>query len=495
MKRFKQITGWLLPPFAWALAMIILVVGRWYTQLYNVGFRELLYTLLSPLKGTGNDLIPRMIHDCLTTVLRLTLPFLAVWLLLSRCRLTRPIWRKAGTLRTWLKRLCALVSAAALIVSLVDAEHRLGISEYIRQVSHPTTLYEEHFVAAKDISVTPPEKKKNLICLYLESFESAYASREEGGIHDVNYMPGLTALAKDNVSFSGTDKLGGFHSPVGTNWTMAALLASTSGIPFAFPVDGNAMNMYQHFAPNLTTLGDILQRDGYVQEFLCGSDGNFAGRKNYFQQHGGYEVFDLFTAREKGYIPNDYYVWWGFEDARLYQIARDELTRLAAGSEPFNFTFLTVDPHYLDGYLCQECGDTYDTLTGNVIDCADRQAAAFIDWCRQQPFYEDTVIVIMGDHPRMDVSLVGTEPSHLRPVYNCFINAPAPARGENGRLCTTMDLFPTMLSALGYSIEGHRLGLGTDLFSPLSTLAEDMGLDALQVELERYSVYYSENFT
>lgn len=43
-----------------------------------------------------------------------------------------------------------------------------------------------------------------------------------------------------------------------------------------------------------------------------------------FQQHGKYEIFDLYTAREEGYIEEEYYTWWG-EDRYLFETAKDEL--------------------------------------------------------------------------------------------------------------------------------------------------------------------------
>ena len=57
-----------------------------------------------------------------------------------------------------------------------------------------------------------------------------------------------------------------------------------------------------------------------------------------------------------------------------------------------------------------------------------------------------------------------------------------------------MDMFPTILSAMGYTIEGDRLALGTDLFSGRETLAEEMGLDALNRELKRSGRYFIANF-
>ena len=55
-------------------------------------------------------------------------------------------------------------------------------------------------------------------------------------------------------------------------------------------------------------------------------------------------------------------------------------------------------------------------------------------------------------------------------------------------------MFPTVLSALGFDIEGDRLGLGTDLFSSTTTLAEELGYEYLQQELSKSSLYYISHF-
>lgn len=109
-------------------------------------------------------------------------------------------------------------------------------------------------------------------------------------------------------------------------------------------------------------------------------------------------------------------------------------------------------------------------------------------------FYEDTVIVITGDHPFMGTSIVGEVDDNDRTVYNCFINAETkPDSQYTDRVFTTMDIFPTTLSAIGYEIEGDRLGLGANLFSDVETLAEQKGLDYMN-QAAGLSKYYLSNF-
>ena len=158
---------------------------------------------------------------------------------------------------------------------------------------------------------------------------------------------------------------------------------------------------------------------------------------------------------------------------------------------------LTTDTHYPVGYVYDLCRtDTDSSVAANVVECADRQLYAFVEWCKTQDFYEDSVIVILGDHPRMDTELVDGVEMADRKTYNCFVNAEtnAPDEDFSDRKFTSMDLFPTILAAMGFEIQGNRLGLGVNLMSEEPTLIERFGRDWLNAELQKTSLFYEENF-
>lgn len=472
------------------VATTLFALTVWYDKEYSSTLKELLYTIVSPLRGTGTDVI--------NNILRIAVPVaaasVAVYVLVAF------FIRRSGKKFRRARIISFLLSIVLLINSVVYAGCILDVADYMRSVLDTTTIYEEYYISPDTVVIGANGKTKNLIYIYLESMETTYASTEVGGAQDgVNYIPLLTRLAMENVSFSNKDEglLGGFHSPSGTGWTIAAIFATTSGLPFSFPLaDVNTMNERQSFASQVTVLGDILARAGYKQEFICGSDSEFGGRKLYLTQHGGYEIFDLYTAREWGYVEEDYHnKWWGYEDLYLYEIAKDEVLELASGDAPFNLTILTVDTHATDGYVCSACGDEYENKTANVIKCADSQVYEFVEWCKEQSFYEDTAIVIMGDHSRHDTALIGDIDEYDRTIYNCFINAAVePAGSTYNREFTTMDIFPTVLAAIGFTVEGERLGLGTNMFSSTQTLAEQLGYWYIADEVSKYSEYYIENF-
>ena len=283
-------------------------------------------------------------------------------------------------------------------------------------------------------------------------------------------------------------------------WTIAGMVAETAGIPlkmYATRRVNNTMNEYASFLSGAVALGDILEEQGYSNYFMAGSDFEFGGRLNYCTQHGAYTIFDYYEAIEQGVIPANYKVWWGFEDEILFRWAKDELAEIAAKDEPFNFSLLTVDTHCQDGYVCNLCEDEYSEQYANVWRCASQQIDEFVSWCQEQPFYENTAIIIAGDHCSMDIDFYGgytyqsQKGEYVRKVYNAFINSAAEPVQENNRLFTTLDSFPTSLAALGVEIEGERLGLGVNLFSEEQTLAERYGYDYMFDELTKMSAFYN----
>ena len=128
------------------------------------------------------------------------------------------------------------------------------------------------------VNITFPEQKRNLIYIFLESMEMTYADKENGGAFKQNVIPELTQLAQENEDFSGkSSKLNGGYSMPGTTWTMGAMFGQTSGLPLNISIDGNSMDTQDSFFPGITTLGDILQNEGYSQTLLIGSEATFGG--------------------------------------------------------------------------------------------------------------------------------------------------------------------------------------------------------------------------
>ena len=223
---------------------------------------------------------------------------------------------------------------------------------------------------------------------------------------------------------------------------------------------------------------------------MIGTEAEFGGRKLYFTEHGNYDIEDYPYFVDAGKIEQGRWVWWGFEDLYLFEFAKEKLTELSQEDEPFNLTLLTVDTHFEDGYTCSECGDEFgDNNYANVMACSDRQVYEFVRWIQEQDFYENTTIVISGDHLTMDSDFCeDVDSDYTRRVYTTYINADTEVEDVTmTRGYTSFDNFPTTLASLGVKIDGDRLGLGTNLFSDTLTLEETYGIDRMAEELQKKS--------
>lgn len=450
---------------------------------------QLLYHLHTPLDGTNVS----SFYGAFVIVGAIVI-VVSVIIFLSDYLLRRKVNQLGDAL--FLSVFGAVMGAHALMVGYSHFDYK----EYYKYTHENTELYDEYYVDGRDVDLTFPEEKRNLIYIFLESMETSYADENTGGIMDENYIAELTELALENICFSGDDGvLNGAHTVYGATFTMGAIVAQTAGVPINESLVGNdtlnseweAENSY---LPGAWTIGDILREQGYNQTFMIGSDGSFSGRSSYFREHGNYKIFDYNTAVSEGMIPEDYYVWWGYEDEKLIAFAKDEILALAEQAEPFNFTMLTVDTHFTDGYVCDLCEDAYEAQYSNVIACSSRQIAEFVDWIKTQDFYENTTIVIAGDHLTMDSTYIseGDISYFDRKTYFTIIN---PAKGcsqsVSERDYTTMDIYPTTLASLGVQIEGDRLGLGVNLFSDVPALYEQYGEEYLNEEVLKNSDFYT----
>ncbi|WP_373111816.1 sulfatase-like hydrolase/transferase [[Ruminococcus] lactaris] len=475
--------GEILTVFIAGLSVLLALSVRWmFATWTNLSMDELVYHLTAPLDGTNTDMIWDYVRVC--AVPTILVIFFLILILIA--------WRKKEKVHLF-REIINLVALVGIIVMLGYTWTELGVGDYLKDQNTESKFIEDEYVDPTDVEVVFPEQKRNLIYIFLESMETTYSDVDDGGAFDENVIPELTEIAQTNEDFSGADpKLNGGYSLAGTTWTMGAMFAQTSGLPLNISISANDMDTQDSFFPGVTTLGDILSDAGYTQTLLIGSEAQFGGRKLYFQEHGNYEMEDYSYAIENGLIPSDYKVWWGYEDQKLFEFAKEKLLQLSQGDEPFNLTMLTVDTHFEDGYVCEQCPTEYDTQYSNVMACSSRQVGEFLKWIQQQDFYENTTIVISGDHPTMDSDYcaeIDQEGNYDRRVFTAYINAAAYAQDQQERTYSTFDNFPTTLAALGVQIDGDRLGLGTNLFSGTKTLLEEFGNSKVNAELKKKSEF------
>ena len=368
---------------------------------------------------------------------------------------------------------------AIAFLCLIYPVYKTQLISFLIYQNTPTALYEDEYVDPAKIDFHFPDKKRNLIVLYMESMEKDYANPELVG---QNLLPNLSKLAEENISFDG------FHQLENQDYTIAAMVSSFCSVPFRYAPNKN-YTVYNNFLPQLVCYPTILEQHGYKTYFLKGAGLEFARTGIFLTAHG----FKDIVGREE--MKESYGVdWkkfqgtsWGLRDRNLFNLAKQRLSELAASNQPFLFSLLTLDTHGPDIYLDKQCPQSFND-DRDVIFCADTLMAEFIDWIKQQDFYKNTTVVILGDH-----IYTGNNPLYPkhenREIVNIILNPSDTALTTQERKWTTFDLAPTILQAIGVDVPDGKFGLGRSLFSPNPTLREKMG-QKLDVEIMKSSKIY-----
>ena len=454
---------------------------------------QFLFNLSSPIKGTSSDMAKEIISSPVTFIILSIVVFTVMIIFGYGINIKLKNNKEIIINEKVITIIICFIAIFSLVAGVNHGVKKLRLDEVYAVYTTESTYIEDNYADPRNTKITFPEKKRNLIHIYLESIESSFLSKELGGYMAENLMPELTELSKEGIHFSNTDKFGGANQTYGSSWSVAGMVNMDMGIPLKIAMDGNSYGKEGVFLPGAIGIGDILNDNGYEQTIMFGADADFGGLTTYFTTHGNFNIFDHKYAIEKGLIPSEYNVWWGFEDKKLYEFAKEEILRLSQTGKPFNFTMETADTHFPDGYLEEDAPKKYESQYANVIAYSTQKAVEFIKWIQQQPFYEDTTIVITGDHLSMDKTFFEDfDETYDRRTFNLILNSPITTEKVFNREFATYDMFPTILASMGVEIEGDRLGLGTNLFSGKPTLIERDGFEGEEEGLSYISEFYIE---
>ena len=338
-------------------------------------------------------------------------------------------------------------------------------------------LYREHYANPDSVKVTAPQQPKNLIVIFLESMETNFA----------RYTPEIDSLSRE-FGFAP----GGLNVS-GTSWTIAGITGKLCGIPLNMPMGIEEYHgKLPTYLPHASCLMNVLANQGYEQVYVQGSSGDFTQKRDFWKVHGNVAIHDIEYFKEAGKIPQDYKVFWGFEDRKLYGFVKGELDSLAERGKPFALYMLTVDTHQ-PGFADDSCQVQFPDTQGKLpqsLRCASSQLASFLDWASKQSWYTNTVISVMGDHAMPALSSKAKIPPDETLYWTNFILNSALQRPEKKRQYSSLDMFPTLLESIGFTIEGRSMGLGRSLYSNDPTLLEHYEQKTLDSLLRERSIQY-----
>ena len=143
-----------------------------------------------------------------------------------------------------------VINSLLFLILLIFGLNNIHMFSYIKDQLNSSKYIENNYIETKNVEIKFPDKKRNLIYIFLESMENTYTDKESGGVKEKNLIPNLTKIANDNISFSNTEKLGGALPIHGTAWTAAAMVGQTSGLPLKMNTSSNGIINLNNFFPN-----------------------------------------------------------------------------------------------------------------------------------------------------------------------------------------------------------------------------------------------------
>lgn len=318
-------------------------------------------------------------------------------------------------------------------------------------------------------------KGKNIIYVHLESahqFLIDYKLKDENGDeHEV--MPFVNSLYHSNNSFS----FDNFYHQVSAGKTSDAetllensLFGLNQGSLFSQLGGKNTFNA----APAI-----LNQKLGYTTAAFHGNAGNFWNRNETYKKFGYQHFFDASYYK----LDDENSFQYGLHDKPFFQQSVKYLEHL---QQPFYAKFLAVSNHYPfselpeaeNGFPKVNTGDsTIDGYfaTANYTDTAIKE---FFDYLKASGLYENSMIVLYGDHYGIsDSRIKDTKELFGKEDWTTFdtiqaqkvplvIHIPGQDKGTiNHTYGGQVDVLPTLLSLIGYESD-HLMLLGQDLLSP-----------------------------
>ena len=387
------------------------------------------------------------------------------------------------------------ITVILFIISIICLIWSVRFVNYVVYVNSDSDFIEKNYIDPIDTKITFKEKR-NLITIRVESLETTLFTKEQGGYWKYDVIPELYKLLNDpdSVTFYNTDKSETMSMIQGASWTTASIVSNSTALPLKIRISNNQYHS-NNFMNGVYGLGDLLNDNGYYNEVISGARTTFGGLKEFYTKHGGYNIIDEKNLEDYDYyLKNEDKCKWGFSDKYLFEIAKDRLKTISSKDKPFNLELVTIDTHFTDGFVYEESETKYKYQYENAYSTTSKLIYDFITWLKKQDYYENTTIVILGDHLSMQNSFFEDKGAKDdRYVYFCIINPINKIANKDNRIYTALDTYPTVISAIGGEIEGNKLGLGVNLFSNEKTLAEDYTLNVLNEELMKKSTFYDDH--
>ena len=337
--------------------------------------------------------------------------------------------------------------------TLPEKEAFTLLSKQIPGISDESTL--------RYIKSTAAENHKNVVLITIESYSADFMKMYG---NDKNITPFLDSLATQSLLFTNFYASG--------NRTVRGLEAVTLCLP---PTAGESV-VKRIDNKNKFSTGSVFKQKGYTVKYLYGGDSFFDNMKDFFSGNS-YDIVD-----KTSFLPNEitFDNIWGVCDEDMYNKAIKVMNAEAMENKPFFNHIMTVSNHRPFTYPNNKIdipGDAKSRDGG--VKYTDYAMKKFFEMAKKQPWFANTVFVILADHCASSAGKTELPLDKYR--IPAMIYSPGFIQPQQyNKLMSQIDIMPTVFGLLNFSYQSKFFGqdvLKAD-YKPRALIAtyQDLGL-------------------
>ncbi len=279
--------------------------------------------------------------------------------------------------------------------------------------------------------------RPNIVFIFMESMSAklmgAYGQTK-------NLTPFLDSLYHKSLVFDNI-----YSAGIHTNHGMYSTL-------YSFPTIMKRNAMKGSVIPVYSGLPTVLKDNGYYNLFFMTHESQYDNMNAFFRTNG----FDEIHAEEnypKEKIANHF----GVQDDYLFEYALPILNERAQSGQPFFSVLLSISnhpPYVIPSYFQPNS----EKIEDQIVEYADWSISSFMTKAQEQPWFENTIFVLLGDHGK----LVGTPENEMPEAYN---HVPLMIYGKDieprhiADFGGQIDVAPTLLGMLGIGYTQNNFGV------------------------------------
>lgn len=282
------------------------------------------------------------------------------------------------------------------------------------------------------------KKPRNVVLISVESLSASFVGAYGA---DQGLTPNIDELARDGIKFERVFATG--------TRTVRGLEALSLGTP---PIPGQAI-VRRLKNEHLSTIGELLEHQGFSPFFFYGGYGYFDNMNAYFGVND-YRVLDRTDFPKETVMFENV---WGVADEVLYDNVIRTFDKESATDKPFFAHIMTTSNHRPYTYPDGRIDIPSPGGRSGAVKYSDYAIGKFIRDAKTRPWFKDTLFVIVADHcasvagksklpvDGYRIPLVFYAPALLKPA-------------SYSHIVSQIDIAPTLIKILGMSGDEHFFG-------------------------------------